>query len=173
MIHHIPVSPLHTGGRVLRRNHGLKVAGFHQCGVPFPLCRRPGISLRRTGNRGLHRHIRMGFPQCQNALTEIQVAALCHSADKMAVSLFVSQFHRIPHPLFQRNTPRIRLIVPPRQFGRPVPCKTTALLSCPHAAASLQIPLIYNIEHLFPVVNRRMQTASKIYYCKFTSTIVY
>ena len=143
MIHHIPVPALHTGGGILCRNHGLKITDSHQISIPLPLCGRPGIRLRGTRNSSLHRHIRMEVPQRQNTFTEIQIASLCHAADKMAISLLIGQFHRIPHPPLQRKTPRIFLIVTPWQFGRPMPCKTATLLSCAHAAPSFRFRFLY------------------------------
>ena len=157
------------------RNHRLKVTGIHQFPVPFPLRSWPGIRLRRTRNRSLYRYIRMKIPQRQDTFTEIQIAPLGHATDKMTVSLIISQFHRILHPLFQGKTPRVFLIVPPWQFSRPMPRKTAALLSCAHAIPSFSAIYLYfhSIEHLFFCVNKNLHIPTKIYCCKSLFCIVY
>ena len=143
MVHHIPISALHTGGRILCRNHSFKIACLQQSSIPLLLCGRPGVRLRGTRDSRFHRHIRTDLFQCQHTFTEIQVTSLRHSADKMAIPLLIGQFHRILYPLFQCKTPRIFLIVTPRQFSRPMPCKTTTLLSRAHAVPSFQFRSLY------------------------------
>ena len=124
--------PQHTAGTVNGRDHSLVVAGGYQPPVPLPLAFRPAVRLGGAGDGGLQCHIRIALPQGQYSLAEIQVAALGHAAEEMAVSLFVGDLHRVPDAPLQHQAPGVLLPVAPGQLGRTVAGEAAAALSPPH-----------------------------------------
>ena len=107
--------------------------------MTLPFRFRPRVSLCWTRNRGLHRNLRVLLPQCQHSLAKIEVAALRHATDKMAVALLPRQGHRIENTALQRDAARVLLPIAPRQLCRPVPRKATGFLSGGHCFTSPKV----------------------------------
>ena len=143
MIHHVAVPPLHTGGRIGVGDHGLHIAPGNQFPVAIPFCLRPGVRLGGAGDGGLHSDLLITLPQSQHRLTEIEVAALGHAAEKMPVPLLIGQQHRIGDPLLQSDAARVSLVVAPWQLCRSVPGKAAGFLSGRHllTSSSVSLPL--------------------------------
>lgn len=113
VIHHVPVAaehaaPGHTaaGPWFLRRS---APPGRNTAAGPAPPSGRPALA----GDHRLHAYAAAPRLQGQGGLAEIKIRPLGHTAQKMAHPLVIGRLQRLVQPLFQRDTARVRLVVPP------------------------------------------------------------
>ena len=74
----------------------------------------------------------MFHPEGQDDLAEVEVAALGHAAEEVAVALLIGALHRVPDAALQGKAAGVLLPVAPGELGGPVAGEGAAAGSSPH-----------------------------------------
>jgi hypothetical protein len=96
------------------------------------------------------------FPQFQDALAEIQVAAQGHAAEEVAVALVIGGLDGVGHPALQGKAPGVCFIVAPGQLAGTVSRKAAGVLLGLHDTAPFEKSKS-SIERLFAIVKRHKE----------------
>ena len=117
MVHEIAVARHHAAGTVGLLQHLYAVGSVKKTLIAPLLLARPARRLAAEGHRRLQRHVAVHLAQHQHALRKVEVAALCHAAEKVPVAPSVELHQRLHDIHFQIQTPEIVLPVAPGQLG--------------------------------------------------------